>query len=72
MVLAILGTFALIALIDLRPLIKRRKWRAVAAFSLVFAAALTLALLPAFDIQVPSIMKAWKSLYEWLGLIYKP
>ncbi len=72
MVVIILGAFVLIALIDLRPLVKKRKWRAVSAFACVFIVALVLAILPSFDIKVPSVMKAWESLFKWLGLIYKP
>lgn len=72
MVWIVAGSFALVALIDLIPLIKRRKWRAVAAFVIFFAIALTLAVLSALDIQVPSTMKLWKALFEWMGLAYKP
>lgn len=71
MIVIILAAFVLTALIDLRPLVKKRKWRAVAAFACFFAVALTLALLPMFDIKVPSVMKAWEGFFKWLGLIYK-
>jgi membrane-associated PAP2 superfamily phosphatase len=70
MVWTVIGGFALIALMDLSPLIRRRKWRAVAAFACVFAAALTLAVLAVLHIEVPSAMRAWGDLVKWLGMGY--
>lgn len=72
MVWAVIGGFALIAWIDLSPLIWRRKWRAVAAFVSVFVVALTLGVLTALNVEVPSIMHAWRDLIRWLGLGYAP
>lgn len=72
MVWTVMGGFALIALIDLRPLIQRRKWRAVAAFLIIFAIALTLAVLQTLNIKVPSTMYAWGNFIRWLGLGYQP
>ena len=68
----ILIGFALIALIDLKPLIAQRKGRAIAAFLTVLAIALPLAVLQALNIEVPSIMYAWRDLIQWLGLGYEP
>ncbi|HWQ75002.1 MAG TPA: hypothetical protein VN441_06785 [Syntrophomonas sp.] len=70
MVWIVIGGFALIALIDFLPLIRRRKWRAVAAFACVFAVALALAVLTVLNIEVPSAMSAWEDLIRWLGLGY--
>lgn len=68
----ILMGFALIALIDLTPLLRRRKGRAVAAFLAVFAVALLLAVLQALNIEIPSVMYAWRDFIRWLGLGYEP
>jgi hypothetical protein len=64
--------FALIILIDLKPLIRARKGRAIAAFLVMFAVALTLAILQALNIEVPSTMYAWGNFVRWLGLGYSP
>ncbi len=68
----VLMGFALIALMDLVPLIRQRKGRAIAAFLVVFAVALPLAVLQALNIEVPSIMYAWAHFIRWLGLGYSP
>lgn len=70
MLFAVVLGFGLIALIDAVPLIRRKKWRAVAAFSCVFAIALTLAVLTVLKVETPSIMYAWRDLIQWLGLAY--
>jgi membrane-associated PAP2 superfamily phosphatase len=72
MVWIVIGVFALIALIDLSPLIRQRKWRAMAAFISMFAVALTLSVLSVKNIEVPSTMYAWGDLIKWLGLGYTP
>jgi hypothetical protein len=69
MVMILIG-FALIALIDLIPLIERRFGRGVAAFILVFGVALTLSVLEAQDVDVPSIMLLWGDAVRALGLNY--
>ena len=66
----VLGGFALIAWIDLAPLIRRRKWRAVAAFACMFVLALTLGILTVFNVQIPSVMYAWGDFIRWIGLGY--
>ena len=71
MALLLMG-FALIALMDLTPMIRRRKWRAVAAFLLLFAVAVTLAVLQTLKVKIPSVMFAWGDLIRWLGLAYQP
>lgn len=70
MLAAVILGFGLIALLDLAPLIRRKKWRAVAAFSSMFAIALTLAILTVLKVETPSIMYAWRDLIQWLGLAY--
>ncbi len=71
MLILTIGGFIVIVLIDLIPLIKHRKKFAIIAFSAVFALALLYGLMNAFEADMPSIMKAWKSLIEWLGIAYK-
>ncbi len=66
----ILAGFALIALIDLRPLIRRRSGRAVVAFFLLFIPALTLSVLRACKIEVPSVMLLMGDALRALGLSY--
>ena len=70
MVWTVIGGFVLVALIDLTPLIRQRKGRAIAAFVSVFAVASTLAVLLALNIEVPSVMYAWGNFIRWLGLGY--
>jgi len=70
MLVAVILGFGLIALIDVVPLMRRKKWRAVAAFSTAFAIALTLAVLKMLNVQMPSVMYAWRDLIQWLGLAY--
>ncbi len=64
--------FALIAFLDFRPLVQRKKWRAAAAFACVFSIALTLEVLTILNIEIPSAMSAWESFIRWLGLGYSP
>lgn len=72
MIWTVIGGFALIAFIDLTPLIRRRKWRAVTAFISVFTVALTLAVLVTLKVKVPSSMEAWGGFIRWMGLGYSP
>ena len=66
----ILAGFALIALIDLIPLIRRRSGYGIAVFLLIYAAALILAVLNSKKVKVPSIMILLGELLEKLGLRY--
>ncbi|MEA4891224.1 MAG: hypothetical protein VB085_01490 [Peptococcaceae bacterium] len=72
MIWAVIGGFALIAWLDFLPLIRRKKWRAAAAFICVFAAALTLELLTVLNIEIPSTLSACEDFIRWLGLGYSP
>lgn len=69
MALVLIG-FALILLADLIPIIRRRSGREAAAFLILFAAALTLAVLQTNAIQVPSIMLLLGDAFKELGLSY--
>lgn len=69
MVLILIG-FALIALIDLFPLIRQRSGRAIVAFAIVFTVALTLSVLQILNIEVPSAMMLWGSMLKSFGLSY--
>lgn len=66
----ILGGFALIALIDLMPLIRRHNKRAVAAFLVLFVMALTLACLQNLGVEIPSVMNLLGDLFKSIGLAY--
>ncbi|MPN17919.1 hypothetical protein SDC9_165276 [bioreactor metagenome] len=62
----ILTGFALIALIDLIPLIRQHTKSGIAAFSIIFMTALTLTILQTNKVEVPSVLillgdalKAW-------------
>ena len=66
----ILMGFSLVALMDLTPPIHRRKGRAIAAFVVLFVVALLLAVLQALNIEIPSVMYAWRDALRWLGLEY--
>ncbi|MEL7621965.1 MAG: hypothetical protein AAGU12_00095 [Clostridiales bacterium] len=59
----ILIGFALILLLDLLPIVRRRSWRGAIGFFLFFIPALTLAILRQKNVEVPSLMLA---LGDWL------
>jgi hypothetical protein len=69
-VLWVAAGFALIALIDLIPLIKKRFWHTMRVFLAVFAAALTLSALLAGGVAVPSVMLWLGSLLKAIGISY--
>lgn len=66
----ILTGFALVALIDLPPLLRRRDKRAVAAFLILFGAALTLSILQNRGVEIPSIMMFFDRICKSIGLAY--
>ncbi|MDR1630614.1 MAG: hypothetical protein LBS36_10450 [Oscillospiraceae bacterium] len=66
----ILTGFALIAVIDLVPLILQRRGRAIAAFLTVFVIALTIAVLPALGVQIPPVLTFFDKLFKSIGLSY--
>lgn len=69
MALLLIG-FAVIALMDLPPLIRQRSWRGIAAFCLLFLSALTLSVLQTMGVEVPSIMLLLGKLVRAMGLGY--
>lgn len=69
MALILIG-FALIALIDLPPIVRKRSGRGAAAFLLLFITALTISVLQASSIEVPSILHLIGSAFKAVGLSY--
>ncbi len=65
-----LAGFALIALIDLIPILRRRSGRAAAAFLLLFAAALALSALQTSGVAAPSILHLLGDALKALGISY--
>ena len=66
----ILAGFALIALVDLVPIIRKHSMRGVLAFLLFFIPALTLALLQVNKVEVPSILILLGDWLKALGISY--
>ncbi|MEA4846968.1 MAG: hypothetical protein VB106_07035 [Clostridiaceae bacterium] len=66
----ILTGFALIALVDLIPIIRKRSWRGALVFFLFFIPALTLSILRENKVEVPSIMIFLGTLLKALGISY--
>ena len=63
---AIFFFFGLIVLIDLPPLIRRKEWKEVAAFGVVFAVTLTVSILNQLKVPIPSTIL---SADEWMRMI---
>ncbi len=62
--------FALIVLLDLIPLIRKKDGHGIAAFLLLFSPALVLAVLQAVGVEVPGVtVVLWRILHA-LGLTY--
>jgi len=68
--IAITICFGLIALIDLPPLIRRKEWKDVAAFSIVFALALTVSVLNELKVPIPSTILSADKLMHQIGINY--
>lgn len=62
--------FALIILIDLIPLLHSRSKRTVFAFVVIFTAALGMALLWLFDVQIPSTLVVIGNFLKRIGIGY--
>jgi len=63
--------YALIIIISVPGLIKRREWRELAAFSILYIVAFVLGLLYALDIPIPSPMKGLQHfIVDVLGIKY--
>jgi len=70
MLWAWVGGFILLAWIDLWPMIRKKQARGIASFLVLWTAALTLAVLEAFDVQVPSVILAFEGIVRMVGLGY--
>ncbi len=66
----VLISFALIILIDLVPIIRKRSWRDILAFLLLLLPALTLAVLRESRIQVPSLLIVLGDMLKAWGISY--
>lgn len=66
----ILMGFALLALLELPPLIRKGQRNAVVTFLVVFSLALALGLLQDAGITIPSVFTPWERLLRTLGLYY--
>jgi hypothetical protein len=63
--------YALIIIINVPQLIKRREWRELTAFFILYTIAFTLGLMYVLDIPIPSPMKALQHLIvDVLGIKY--
>ncbi|WP_099205256.1 hypothetical protein [Scatolibacter rhodanostii] len=71
-ILAIVIVFAIIAWIDLLPLIRKRSWKGIAALLFFFIPALVLAVLWNYKIQVPSTLLTLGEALKSMGISYKP
>jgi len=69
MVLILTG-FTIIALIDLIPLIRQHSKSGIAAFSIIFMTALTLAILQKNKVEVPSVLLLLDGALRALGISY--
>lgn len=69
MVLILIG-FTIIALIDLIPLIRQHSKSGIAAFSIIFMTALTLAILQKNKVEVPSVLLLLDGALRALGISY--
>lgn len=69
MALTIIG-FLLLALLDLPPILRKQDRRAAIAFALFFLAALAMALLRVFHVEVPSILLLLGTGLRKLGIGY--
>lgn len=66
----LLIALAIVAGIDLIPLIRQRSKRGILAFLLLFLPALTLGILQAGGVEVPSVMLGLGKVVRSLGLNY--
>ena len=68
--LFILAGFALLALVELPPLLMKGQKRALFAFLVIFFLALALTLLQSAGIVVPSVLLLCEKLFLTIGLHY--
>lgn len=62
--------FAILALLDLSPLILSRQKRTILAFLILFFAALALSVMLKIGVQIPSILIMMQSIFYSIGLHY--
>lgn len=67
----LLLVFALLALMDLTPLIRKKSHRGIVGFFVLFTPALVLAILLRNKVEVPSLLQAVDSVFKTLGISYK-
>jgi hypothetical protein len=67
---AIIIVFGLIALIDLRPLIRKKNWKDIAAFGIVFGLALVVSVLNELKVPVPSTILTADKWMKQIGIHY--
>jgi hypothetical protein len=67
---AIIFFFGLIALIDLLPLIRKKNWKDVAAFSIVFGLALVVSVLNELKVPIPSTILTADKWMKQIGIHY--
>jgi hypothetical protein len=69
-VLFVVISFAVIVLIDFIPIIKARSRRTTVAFLIVFIPALTVSVLIALKVRVPSILLVLDKAFKSIGISY--
>ncbi|MEA4893110.1 MAG: hypothetical protein VB085_11200 [Peptococcaceae bacterium] len=69
--LLVLIAFAGIAAHDLPGMVKNKRWRDLAVYSVIFLLVPGLGMLVALNINVPSPIKAIQVLYQNMGLSFK-
>ncbi|MBE6828577.1 MAG: hypothetical protein E7519_00045 [Ruminococcaceae bacterium] len=62
--LLVIIVFIGIALLDLPDMIKNKRWRDLAIYSVIFLLVFVLGTLMAFDVKVPSPIKAIQAFYQ--------
>ena len=67
---AIFFIFSLIALIDLLPLIRKKNWKDVAAFGIVFGLALVVSVLNELKVPIPSTILTADKWMKQIGIHY--
>lgn len=67
---AIFICFSLIALIDLPPLIRKKEWKDVAAFGIVFGLALVVSVLNELKVPIPSTILTADKWMKQIGIHY--
>lgn len=66
MTFLLIAGFAVIAVIDLPPLIKEKKVKDIVVFALFFLAAFIVALLQLWGVDIPSVIKGIRYILETL------